>query len=98
MFAVCDGELICADTQGCDAYTRYPFQFLLAVRWSDDQALTNLESHFYRIANEQFTEGLKTADRPLDLVRGVALINVYLYSHARYHEVCCPPRSCFTRS
>jgi hypothetical protein len=49
--------------------------------------LSNLEGHFYKIANEQFTEGMKTADRLLDLVRGAALIDVYLYSHARYHEV-----------
>ncbi len=86
MHAQRDGELDGReDLLRCLMYR--PPQYLIVARFADDKKLSRLESHFYQKANDEFTEGMKTADRLVDLTRGAALVSIYLFSQARYHEV-----------
>jgi hypothetical protein len=60
--------------------------YLMASRISTSPPIRALEAHFYSIASRQLDESIARADRLLDATRAAAILAVYKYSLARYHE------------
>jgi hypothetical protein len=60
--------------------------YTMAARSSDAASIRGLESHFYSIALRQLEEAVARCDRILDATRAAAMLAVYKYGLAKYHE------------
>lgn len=59
--------------------------YLYGCQSSPQQSLRNLESRFYEIAQAKIAQGIREADRPLDIVRALTLMSSYLFAKEWYN-------------
>jgi hypothetical protein len=59
--------------------------YLLGCRLSEQPALRRLEQRFFEIASQKIHQGMGVGDRPLDLIRAMALIIGYLFAKELYN-------------